>query len=109
VISTACNQFNTKLVIATIPHRGKDAYAQARGSWFEGLASLRRAVNASTREFCEASGDTLIDLERIFQGRADLFYDQFHLNAKGAEVVGEALAVSLSFVPEIYMAPVNEQ
>lgn len=96
LIGAACDRFGLALAFATFPHRGLDAYALERGAWFEGLRELRRAVNADTRAHCAAAGRPCIDLEARFEGRADLFYDQFHLNHAGAAIVGAALADGLA-------------
>lgn len=96
LIGTVCDRFGLALAFATFPHRGPDAYALERGAWFEGLRELRRAMNADTRAHCAGAGRTCIDLEARFEGRADLFYDQFHLNHAGAGIVGDALAAGLA-------------
>lgn len=96
LIGAACDRFGLALAFATFPHRGLDAYARERGAWFQGLRELRCAVNAGTREYCASAGRTCIDLEARFEGRADLFYDHFHLNHAGAGIVGDALAEALA-------------
>lgn len=96
LIDAACERFGLPLAFATFPHRGLDAYALERGAWFAGLRELRCAINADTRAHCAAAGRTCIDLEAQFDGRADLFYDQFHLNHPGAQIVGAALASALA-------------
>jgi lysophospholipase L1-like esterase len=96
LIGETCDRFGLPLAFATFAHRGRDDYAIARGAWFEELSAKRGAVNANTRNYCAAAGRACIDLENQFAGRADLFYDQFHLNHEGARVIGEALAERLA-------------
>lgn len=92
LVSQACSAFGIKLAVATIPHRGNDDYAAKRGDWFKRLSDLRQQVNESTRQHARVHGTYLIDLEREFSGRSDLFYDQFHFNDNGSALVGSAFA-----------------
>lgn len=92
LIKTVCSEFGIPLAFATFPHRGIDAYAIERMSWFKDYQDRRRQVNAQTREFALTENLPLIDMEREFSGAVSIFYDQFHLNSKGTEVAGLYLA-----------------
>jgi len=92
LIKLSCAEFGLPLAIATVPHRGNDAYATERGASFLFSQERRRLVNAQTRDFAAASGLPLIDMEAEFRETAGIFYDHFHLNSEGAVVVGRYLA-----------------
>lgn len=92
LIKATCHIFSIPLVLATLPHRGHDAYTMERMAWFPEKQNRRKRVNAQTREFALMANLPLIDMEMQFAGAADIFYDQFHFNSKGAEVVGQYLA-----------------
>ncbi|MGU3363099.1 SGNH/GDSL hydrolase family protein [Methylobacterium sp. M6A4_1b] len=59
---------------------------------------MNKMINAATRRFCEKTGSNLIDLERIFFGRDELLYDNFHLNETGCPEVADTIfkAIRLS-------------
>lgn len=101
LIKATCEEFAIRLAVATVAHRGNDAYAVARMPWFQNYQDRRRKVNAQTREFAITEGVPLIDMESEFSGAVSIFYDQFHLNPNGTEVVGRFLANEIKRVSAV--------
>lgn len=65
-------------------------FADKADAWGAQLR-MNKTINAATRRFCEKTGSNLIDLERIFFGRDELLYDNFHLNEAGCPEVADTI------------------
>jgi GDSL-like Lipase/Acylhydrolase family len=91
------------LVMATVPHRAcfEDDYVRRRYKSqkpFMRAVALRQQMNICTREACRMAAVPLIDLEQRLANRADLFYDEFHLNELGSEIVAQHIQEGLILV-----------
>jgi GDSL-like Lipase/Acylhydrolase family len=88
------------LVMATVPHRAsfEDDYVRRRYKSEESFmraVALRQHMNVCTREACRIAAVPLIDLEQRLANRADIFYDEFHLNELGSEIVAHHIQEEL--------------
>ncbi|MBW0143685.1 sulfotransferase family 2 domain-containing protein [Sphingomicrobium clamense] len=93
-------RFGFKLTLATMPFIGTD---YDKENWFrirhrtvekyEGLADKRRKLNEVVRQVAAEQGVSLLDLESALPN--DLYYDDVHVNARGAEVVAERLLAEI--------------
>lgn len=92
LIVDTCHLFGIKLVFATFPLRGEDEFRSEYLKKHVKRNDRLGGVNEHTRRFSRENGVVLLDLERAFTGRTDLFYDLFHLNENGARVLGEHIA-----------------
>jgi hypothetical protein len=84
---------------ATLPHRQVFAGAYIEKAFstrvaFDSEVSLRQGINEVTRRAALRDGVPLFDLELDLASRIDIFYDMFHLNAIGGEVVARSLITS---------------
>jgi hypothetical protein len=100
--------FEVPVWYATLPHRQvfAGAYAEkafkSRGA-FDREVNLRLGVNGVTRGIALRDSVPLFDLERNLADRTDIFYDMFHLNAVGGEVVARSL-IKCSFAERLKAA-----
>jgi predicted O-methyltransferase YrrM len=99
MFAMASRTFEVPLWFATTPHRQVfegEYVAKAFKSRadFNRDVSRRQAVNAVMRQVAKKEGVLLFDLEADLEHRSDIFYDKFHLNVIGGEVVARSLIKS---------------
>lgn len=105
IFSAASRIFETPLWLATVPHR-QLYHGEYVAKAFKGHAEFarevdqRRAVNDVTRRTAIKQQLPFFDLELDLVERTDIFYDMFHLNSIGGEVVARSL-IKLGFVGQI--------
>jgi hypothetical protein len=96
MFSAASRIFEVPVWYATLPHRQVFAGAYVEKAFkdrsaFDREVSLRQGVNDVTREAALRDGVPLFDLELDLARRTDIFYDMFHLNPVGGEVVARSM------------------
>lgn len=102
VLKTVANVHGIPIWIATIAHRMSydDTYIKQKypsRDEFERHVQYRCSLNEGVRKFCIKREINLIDLESKFSGFANLFYDEFHYNEYGSQIVAETIADTLVF------------
>jgi hypothetical protein len=96
MFSAASRIFEIPVWLATLPHRQVFAGAYVERAFstltaFDNEVRLRLGVNDIPRRAAFRDKAPLFDLELDLAGRSDIFYDMFHLNALGGEVVAQSL------------------
>lgn len=79
------------MVLATLPFRRRDPYAEAAGESYDSFLGDIIAVNKHTRATAETLRIPLIDLARDLESESAIHYDFYHANIRGAEIIGDAL------------------
>jgi len=96
MFQVASSLFDIPVWYATIPYRQtfEGEYVQkafSNRSAFDAEVASYRLVNASTRKFALDRGLSLFDLEFKLMDMDNIYYDMFHHNSAGGEIVAKSL------------------
>jgi Glycosyltransferase family 25 (LPS biosynthesis protein) len=96
MFQVASSLFDIPVWYATVPYRqiSEGEYVQkafSNRSAFDAVVATYRLVNASTRKFALDRGLSLFDLELGLMDMDNIYYDMFHHNSAGGEIVAKGL------------------